>query len=126
MVRRLTRRFPSRQPTTRFSLAGTSGLSIKPVLRVASLLMVRDAVRTGIGAGQLPISLVSQDIANGTLALWGDIEGSSIALWALYPSRRLLSARVLAFLEYLKAVFPTGAPEELAAFIEHDKCRPHA
>ena len=40
-----------------------------------------------------------------------------IALWTLYPSRRLLSARVSAFLDFLKAAFPTGAPEELAAFV---------
>jgi len=35
----------------------------------------------------------------------------------LYPSRRLLSARVSAFLGHLKSAFPTGAPEELAAFV---------
>lgn len=33
-----------------------------------------------------------------------------------YPSRRLLSARVAAFLDQLKRAFPTSAPEELAAF----------
>jgi DNA-binding transcriptional LysR family regulator len=47
----------------------------------------------------------------------GDIEGSQIALWALYPSRRLLSARVSAFLDYLKHAFPNGTPDELAAYI---------
>jgi DNA-binding transcriptional LysR family regulator len=51
------------------------------------------------------------------LQRWGDIEGSEIALWALYPSRRLLSARVSAFLEFLKQAFPKGTPEELAAYI---------
>lgn len=97
--------------------AGTSTLPVRPVLSVASLLMIRDAVRTGIGAAQLPFSLVSQDIADGKLAAWGDIDGPDISLWALYPSRRLLSAKVSAFLDYLKAMFPTGAPEELAALI---------
>ena len=48
---------------------------------------------------------------------WGDAEGPHIALWALYPSRRLMSARVSAFLDYLKEAFPMGAPEELAAYI---------
>jgi DNA-binding transcriptional LysR family regulator len=79
--------------------------------------MVRDAVRAGVGAARLPISLVSQDLADGTLQHWGDIEGSEIALWALYPSRRLLSARVSAFLDFLKQAFPKGTPEELAAYI---------
>ena len=87
------------------------------MLRLSSLVMVRDAVRAGVGAGRLPISLVSHDLAVGTLVHWGDIEGPEITLWALYPSRRLLNARVSAFLDYLKEAFPKGAPEELAAYI---------
>lgn len=78
--------------------------------------MVRDAVRTGAGAGRLPISLVSRDLAVGKLVLWGEADAPEITLWALYPSRRLLSARVSAFLDYLKTAFPTGAPDELASY----------
>ena len=37
--------------------------------------MVRDAVRAGVGAARLPISLVSHDLAAGTLVHWGDVEG---------------------------------------------------
>lgn len=94
-----------------------SRVAIDPVLRLSSLIMVRDAVRAGVGAGRLPISLVSHDLAAGTLVKWGDVEGPEIALWTLYPSRRLLSARVSAFLDYLKDAFPTGTPDELAAYI---------
>jgi len=79
--------------------------------------MVRDAVRAGVGAARLPISLVSHDLAAGTLMHWGDVENSEIALWALYPSRRLLSPRVSAFLDFLRQAFPKGTPEELAAYI---------
>jgi len=99
--------------------AGKSRIAIDPVLHLASLVMVRDAVRAGVGAGCLPVSLVSRDLAAGTLAHWGDVEGPEIALWALYPSRRLLSARVSAFLDHLKSAFPQGRPEELAAYIGH-------
>jgi DNA-binding transcriptional LysR family regulator len=88
-----------------------------PVLNLASLVMVRDAVRLGVGAGRLPVSLVGCDIAAGRLAHWGDVDGPPIALWALYPSRRLLSARVSAFLDHLKAAFPNGTPDELAGFL---------
>jgi DNA-binding transcriptional LysR family regulator len=42
---------------------------------------------------------------------------SDTALWALYPSRRLLSARVSAFLGFLKEAFPNGTPDELASYI---------
>jgi DNA-binding transcriptional LysR family regulator len=93
-------------------------ISIEPILALSSIIMVRDAVRAGVGAARLPISLVSHDMADGTLLHWGDIDGSDIALWALYPSRRLLSARVSAFLDFLKQTFPNGTPDELAAYID--------
>jgi DNA-binding transcriptional LysR family regulator len=99
--------------------SGRSGIATDVVLNLSSLIMVRDAVRAGVGAARLPISLVSHDIASGALVHWGDADAPDISLWALYPSRRLLSARVSAFLDYLKQAFPTGAPDELAAYIGH-------
>jgi len=95
---------------------GRSTIAIEPVLALSSLIMVLDAVRSGVGAARLPISLVSLDLARGTLVDWGDVVGPEITLWALYPSRRLLSARVSAFLDYLKQAFPMGTPDELAAY----------
>ena len=99
------------------SPTGTSRIAIDPVLHLSSLIMVRDAVRAGVGAGRLPVSLVSHDLADGTLVHWGDVDGPDINLWTLYPSRRLLSARVSAFLDYLKEAFPKGTPDELASYI---------
>ncbi|HEX7858172.1 MAG TPA: LysR substrate-binding domain-containing protein [Sphingobium sp.] len=97
--------------------AGRSRVAVEPILCLSSMIMVRDAVRVGAGAARLPISLVSHDLAAGTLVHWGDVDGPEIALWTLYPSRRLLSARVSAFLEHLKEAFPKGTPDELAAYI---------
>jgi DNA-binding transcriptional LysR family regulator len=97
---------------------GNSTIAVDPVLRPSSLMMVRDAVRAGVGAARLPVSLVSHDLAAGKLVHWGDVDGPEIKLWALYPSRRLLSARVSAFLDCLKEAFPSGSPEELAAFLD--------
>jgi DNA-binding transcriptional LysR family regulator len=97
--------------------AGRSRIAIDPILRLSSLMMVRDAVRAGVGAGCLPLSLVSHDLAVGTLVHWGDLDAPAIALWTLYPSRRLLSARVSAFLDHLKEAFPMGTPAELAAYV---------
>ncbi|EIM27042.1 LysR family transcriptional regulator [Microvirga lotononidis] len=96
---------------------GRSRLTVDPVLHLSSLIMVRDAVRAGVGVGRLPVSLVNHDLAAGTLVHWGNVEGPDITLWALYPSRRLLSARVSAFLDYLKEAFPMGTPDELSAYI---------
>ncbi|MES1942228.1 LysR family transcriptional regulator [Salinisphaera sp. T5B8] len=96
---------------------GEASMAFDPVLRLSSMIMIRDAVRAGAGAACLPISLVEQDIAAGRLAHWADVPGSDVALWVLYPTRRLVNARVSAFLDFLKAAFPTGAAEELGAFL---------
>jgi len=97
---------------------GNSRITAEPVLRLSSLIMVRDAVRAGVGVARLPVSLVSRDLAAGRLVHWGDVGGPAIVLWTLYPSRRLVSARVSVFLEFLKEAFPSGTPEELASFID--------
>ena len=95
---------------------GKASIGVDPVLSLSSLVIVRDAVRAGVGAALLPISLVSHDLAAGQLVKWGDAEGPDIALWTLYPSRRLLSARVTACLDHLKESFSQRTPEELAAY----------
>lgn len=97
---------------------GSVRIAVDPVLSLSSLTMVRDAVRMGVGAGRLPVSLVAHDLAAGTLVHWGDADAPEIALWALYPSRRLLSARVSAFLDYLKEAFTKGTPDELSAYLD--------
>jgi DNA-binding transcriptional LysR family regulator len=107
-------------PARSWTLAGPVGpvtLAVDAVLRLSSLVMIRDAVRAGAGAARLPLSLVLHDVAGGRLANWGDVAGSEIALWALYPSRRLLNARVSAFLDLLRQSFPQAASEELAAYL---------
>lgn len=94
-----------------------SRIAVDPVLRLSSLIMVRDAVRMGVGVAQLPISLVSHDLEAGRLTHWGDVDRPEITLWTLYPSKRLLNARVSAFLDHLREAFPSGTPEELASYI---------
>ena len=97
---------------------GPIEIEVNPVLRLSSLIMIRDAVRTGVGVAKLPLSLVSDDIDCGRLVPWGNVAKSEIALWALYPTRRLLNARVSAFLDFLRNSFPRAAPEELAAYLK--------
>jgi DNA-binding transcriptional LysR family regulator len=114
-------RSASGDPSAAWELTTPSGrkkrLTVQPVLHLASLFMVRDAVRADVGAARLPLSLVTNDLASGALVHWGDLPGPEVELWALYPSRRLLSARVSAFMDTLKEAFPQGTPEELAAYI---------
>ena len=78
----------------------------EPVLVLSSLLMVREAVLAGAGAGLLPRSMVAEDVAAGRLVRWGKADGMVKELWAMHTSRRLVSAKVRAFLATLEASVP--------------------
>jgi DNA-binding transcriptional LysR family regulator len=77
-----------------------------PVLRLSSLLIVCDAVLAGGGAALLPKLLVADDIAAGRLACWGAHAGPPVEIWALQSSRRLVGAKVRAFLDVIDKAFP--------------------
>ena len=85
---------------------GACTLTPEPILRLSSLLMVRQAVLAGVGAALLPKLLVDEDIEAGRLVCWGTEDGPGVEIWALYSSRRLLSAKVRAFLDVLVAALP--------------------
>jgi DNA-binding transcriptional LysR family regulator len=76
----------------------------EPMLRLSSLLMVRDAVVAG--AGLLPKLLVADDLKTGRLVCWATDDNPPVAIWALQSSRRLVGAKVRAFLDALAAAFP--------------------
>jgi DNA-binding transcriptional LysR family regulator len=86
--------------------AGEILLLPEPVLRFSSLLMARDAVLAGAGAALLPKLLVADDIATGRVALWGTDAGPPVQIWALQSSRRLVGAKVRAFLDVIQQAFP--------------------
>jgi DNA-binding transcriptional LysR family regulator len=88
--------------TVRTNGGAVSSLAPMPVLRLSSLLMVRDAVLEGVGAALLPRLLVERDVSAGRLVCWGTEEGPPVEIWALYNSRRLLSAKVRAFMNLLQ------------------------
>jgi DNA-binding transcriptional LysR family regulator len=81
---------------------GSRVLRPVPVLRFSSLMMVRDAVLQGVGAAVLPKLLVEQDVSAGRLVCWGTAAGAPVEIWALYHSRRLLSAKVREFMNMLQ------------------------
>lgn len=77
-----------------------------PALRFSSLLMVREAVLEGTGAALLPKLLVEDDIKSGRLTHWGTDKHPPVEIWALRNSRRLVGAKVRAFLDVLEQAFP--------------------
>jgi DNA-binding transcriptional LysR family regulator len=90
-----------------WQIAGSPSSEIEtmPVLELPALTMIRDAVLTGIGAAKLPLVLVKEDLAAGRLVSWGELAGQPTEIWALHPSRRLASAKVKAFMQFLKTAF---------------------
>lgn len=102
-------RHAARNPAI-WQLAGTPVRSIetKPVLELPAFNMIRDAILTGIGAARLPRMLVEMDLAEGRLVHWGDVPGEPTEMWALHTSRRLASAKVKAFMQFLASSFPEG------------------
>lgn len=87
-----------------------NGLVLAPqaVLRLSSILMVRDAVLAGAGVAMLPESAVAHSLARGELLSWGAVAGRDVALWVLHTSRRLASPKVKAFVDFMAARFPDG------------------
>jgi DNA-binding transcriptional LysR family regulator len=83
----------------------------KPVMRLSSILMIHQAVRSGHGAAILPCSLVATDVASGRLANWGKVLNRPIEVWVLHASSRLSSPKVTSFAAFLAAQFPTGRLE---------------
>lgn len=73
----------------------------RAVLRLPTPLMVRDAVLAGAGAAMLAHDLVAADLAAQRLSSWGAVPNRSIELWVLHTSRRLISSKVAAFVEFL-------------------------
>lgn len=94
-----------------WSLQDETGLRVvhpQPVLQLSSLIMIRDAVRAGAGAALLPESLVTQELAAGTLVSWGKTTNRPVEVWVLHASRRLASSKVTTFVQYLCDAFAEG------------------
>lgn len=73
----------------------------RAVLRLPSPLMVRDAVLAGAGAAILARDFVAADVAAGRLSCWGTVPNRSIEIWVMHTSRRLVSRKVSAFVQFL-------------------------
>ncbi|MFQ3786492.1 LysR family transcriptional regulator [Halomonas sp. A29] len=80
----------------------------QPVLRLSSLLTIRDAVTAGAGVAMLPQSIIGSLLEKGELVSWG-MAGDEVELWVLHTSRRLQSPKVRAFVEFICNYYPNGS-----------------
>jgi DNA-binding transcriptional LysR family regulator len=64
--------------------------------------LLRRCAIAGMGICALPSSLVADDLKEGRLErVLSDWQGPTLTLWALWPSRRFVPAKVRAFVDYL-------------------------
>jgi DNA-binding transcriptional LysR family regulator len=75
-----------------------------PVLCLSTMIVVRDAVSAG--AALLPYFLVAEELTSGRLVTWGAAIDPSVAVWVLHTSRRLVSSKVTAFVQFVVGLFP--------------------
>lgn len=87
---------------------GELAVEPQPVLRLSSLLTVRDAVVAGAGAAMLPLSIIGNLLESGELVSWGNADGIT-ELWVLHTSRRLQSPKVRAFVDFMCNQYPSGS-----------------
>lgn len=90
-----------------WEIAGTTAkkIPVVAVLQLPTLTMIRDAALTGLGAARLPRLAIADDLAAGRLVSWGPTTDHPSELWALHTSRRLPSAKVKAFMDFLDTTF---------------------
>lgn len=95
-----------------FMRAGeTERVPVRGRYRVSSSLAVRDALRAGFGVSLVPRVYVQQDLDSGALqAVLQDWKPDETYVYAVYPSRRHMVAKVRAFVDFL--LEELGAPRE--------------
>jgi len=86
---------------------GSLTLEPVPVLRLSSMLMLREAAIAGAGVALVPQSIVWKQLTAGELVLWGAV-GGQVDLWVLHTSRRLASPKVKAFVDFMVSRYPEG------------------
>ena len=81
-------------------------INIEGALAVNDSNVYGDAVRAGLGIGQLPSYAFECDDQSGQLVeVLGDWTSKSLPVHVLYPSNRLLSTKVHAFVEWVAEFF---------------------
>ncbi len=81
-------------------------VTFKPVMRSSSTALLYLAVRAGIGPAFMPSTMIEKDVMEGRLEyVLPEETASPIKLYAIYPRRPYISAKVKTFLKFLKAAY---------------------
>ncbi len=89
---------------------GRETVRVSGRIEVNSLHAVRTAALAGLGFARIPLSFVDEDIAAGRLVrVLAGTESSDRGVYALYPHRRHMPAKVRALLDFLVERFKKSA-----------------
>ena len=81
-------------------------VTFRPIMRSSSTALLYLAVRAGIGPAFMPAALIERDVAEGRLEyVLPEGTASPIKLYAIYPRRPYVSAKVKTFLRFLEAAY---------------------
>jgi len=89
---------------------GTHRYRPHAVMRLSSPLSIRDAIVAGAGAALVPLAIVAGDVAAGRLVQWGASTRPPVEVWVLHASRRLVSPKVSAFVNFICDYFADRQP----------------
>lgn len=89
----------------RFAMKGAEGVSptsFRVVMRSENEIMLLQAALEGMGLAFLPTWMTKADLESGRLAVvLPDIAVFDVSLYAVYPSKKFLSAKVRTFIDFL-------------------------
>jgi DNA-binding transcriptional LysR family regulator len=84
-------------------------ISIKPALTSSSLMLCLEAAKAGAGVTRVPAFIAREALQTGQLVrLLLDWTAGTAPIRLIYPSRRLLSARLRAFIQVATEAFATA------------------
>ena len=85
---------------------GARSVFVQGPLRANTEMALHEAVRAGLGIARMPSFLVAADLAAGRLkCLFADWNPRAEGIFAVYPNRRHLSAKVRAALEFFDSAW---------------------
>ena len=82
------------------------GIPIQGTLRVNSTIFMMEAIKSGLGIGFIPDFVCREALLNGeVIEVLTDAKKPSLTLYALYPARQFVPAKLVQCIEFLEGWF---------------------
>ena len=91
------------------------GIAVKGSLRVNNTMFMMESIKQGLGLGFIPDFVCQQAIASGQVVeVLADAKKSMLTLYALYPARYFVPAKLVQCIDYLEQWFTEKGKETSA------------